>query len=197
VSGRAVKGHGVEPTIGSVPPARGDAARGRATFRWRIAMNRTMIPKGHTPLATREGRLDPFFALQRGINRMFDDLWHGFDVPVLAGHRFPSLEVRDDDKAVRVIAELPGMGAEDVELALRDGILTLKGEKKTESEEKTDNGIVSERWFGRFERAVAVGEVDEAATEAHYENGVLTVTMPKVEKAKETGRKIPIATTTK
>lgn len=158
-------------------------------------MNRTMIPKGHTPLATREGRMDPFFALQRGINRMFDDLWHGFDAPaVFAGHRFPSLEVRDEDKAVRVIAELPGLGAEDVELSLHDGILTLKGEKKTETEEKTDHGMVSERWFGHFERAVAVGDVDEGATDAKYENGVLTVTLPKVEKPKETGRKIPIAT---
>jgi HSP20 family protein len=157
-------------------------------------MNRTMIPKGHTPPATREGRLDPFFALQRGINRMFDDLWHGFDPPALfAGHRFPSLEVRDEDKTVRVIAELPGLDAGDVELSLHDGILTLKGEKKTESEEKTEHGVVSERWFGHFERSVTVGEVDEDATEAKVENGVLTVTLPKVDKPKETGRKIPIA----
>lgn len=156
-------------------------------------MNRTMIPKGRTPMALREGRLDPFFALQRGINHLFDDLWHGFETPALAAHRFPSLEVRDDEKTVSVIAELPGMGAEDVELSLHDGILTLKGEKKTETEEKTDHGIVSERWFGHFERSVAVGEVDEDGTEAQYENGVLTVTMPKKEKAKETGRKIPIA----
>jgi len=158
-------------------------------------MNRTMIPKGHTPLATREGRLDPFFALQRGINRMFDDLWHGFEPPaILAGHRFPSLEVRDEGKVMRVIAELPGLGVEDVELSLHDGILTLKGEKKSETEEKTEHGVVSERWFGRFERSVAVGEVDEDATEAKVENGVLTVTLPKVDKPKETGRKIPIAT---
>lgn len=157
-------------------------------------MNRTMIPKGHMPLATREGRMDPFFALQRGINRMFDDLWHGFDVPtVFAGHRFPSLEVRDEDKAVRVVAELPGLEAKDVELSLHDGILTLKGEKKTESEEKTEHGMMSERWFGHFERSVAVGDVDEGATEAKYENGVLTVTLPKVERPKETERKIPIA----
>lgn len=160
-------------------------------------MNRTMIPKGHGPLVGRDGHVDPFFALQRGINRMFDDLWHGFDTPALAGHRFPSLEVRDDDKAVRVMAELPGLAAEDVELSLHDGILTLKGEKKTESEEKTDHGIVSERWFGHFERSVAVGDVDEAATEATYDNGVLTVTLPKVVKAKESGRKIPISAATK
>ncbi|ARJ67728.1 hypothetical protein WV31_19740 [Magnetospirillum sp. ME-1] len=157
-------------------------------------MNRTMIPKGHTPLASREGRLDPFFALQRGINRMFDDLWHGFDAPaVFTGHRFPTLEVRDEDKTVSVVAELPGLEPADVELSLHDGILTLKGEKKTESEEKTDRGVVSERWFGHFERSVAVGDVDENATEAKYENGVLTVTLPKVERPKETGRKIPIA----
>jgi HSP20 family protein len=158
-------------------------------------MNRTMIPKGHTPMTAREGRLDPFFALQRGINRMFDDLWHGFETPaVFAGHRFPSLEVRDEEKMVRVIAELPGLELDEVELGLHDGILTLKGEKKSETEEKTEHGVVSERWFGHFERAVSVGDVDENATEAKYENGVLTVTLPKVERPKETGRKIPIAT---
>lgn len=158
-------------------------------------MNRLMTPRGHTPLATREGRPDPFLALQRGINRMFDDLWHGWDAPMVFGghaHHFPTLEVRDEDKAIRVVAELPGMDDKDVELSLTDGILTLKGEKKSESEEKTEHGVVSERWFGRFERSVAVGDVDETTAEAKFENGVLTVTLPKVEKPKETGRKIPI-----
>lgn len=156
-------------------------------------MNRTMVPKGHGPLASRDLRTDPFFALQRGINRMFDDLWGGFDLPtVFAGHRFPSLEVHDEDKVVRVTAELPGMTDKDVELTLKDGILTLKGEKKSETSEKTEHGMVSERWYGHFERSVAVGEVDDNAVAATFDNGILTVTLPKTERPKDTGHTIPI-----
>ncbi|MBI3447034.1 MAG: Hsp20/alpha crystallin family protein [Magnetospirillum sp.] len=154
-------------------------------------MNRTIMPKGHTSLTPHDGRADPFFALQRGINRMFDDLWHGFDAPtVFAGHRFPSLEIHDEEKSVKVIAELAGLDDKDVELGLKDGILTLKGQK---IQEKADRGVVSERWYGQFERSIAVGEVDEAAAEAKFENGVLTVTLPKTEKPKDAGRKIPIS----
>lgn len=156
-------------------------------------MNRMMIPKGRGPLAGFDLRTDPFFALQRGINHMFDDLWHGLDVPAtLVNHGFPSLDVHDEDKVVRVIAELPGMTEHDVDLTLKDGVLTLKGEKKSETSEKTEHGTVSERWYGRFERSVAVGEIDETAVTAKFDNGVLTVTLPRSEHPKDTAHKIPI-----
>lgn len=93
-------------------------------------MKRNLIPKEHDPLVGRDAWADPFFALQRGINRMFEDMWRGFDVPtVFGGHRFPSIEVKDKDKELVVTAELPGLTDKDVELTLRDGVLTLKGEK--------------------------------------------------------------------
>ncbi len=157
-------------------------------------MNRTLVTKGHGPVTGRDMRSDPFFALQRGINRMFDDLWPDFDMPaVFSSRRFPSIEIRDEDKAVKVIADLPGLDDKDVELDLMDGILTMKGEKKSETSEKTDTGTVSERWYGHFERSVAVGDVDDNAVTATFENGVLTVILPKVERPKDTGHKIPIA----
>ncbi|MDO8606583.1 MAG: Hsp20/alpha crystallin family protein [Phaeospirillum sp.] len=154
-------------------------------------MNRMMVPKGRGPLASRDA---PFFALQRGINRMFDDLWHGVDMPaVFTGHRFPSLEVHDQDKEVKVSAELPGLTEKDVDLTLENGILTLKGEKKSETTETTEHGVMSERWYGRFERSVAVDGIDEDAVTASFENGILTVTLPKSERQKEAVHKIPIA----
>jgi len=157
-------------------------------------MNRTMIPKGQNPLSGRDPWTVPFFALQRGINRVFDDLWGGFDMPTaFAGHRFPSLEVHDEDKVVKVTAELPGLTEKDVDLTLKDGILTLKGEKKSETSEKTENGLVSERWYGAFERSVAVGDIDEPAVTAKFDNGILTVTLPKSERPKENAHKIPIS----
>lgn len=157
-------------------------------------MKRNLIPKEHDPLVGRDAWADPLFALQRGINRMFEDMWRGFDVPtVFGGHRFPSIEVKDKDKELVVTAELPGLTDKDVELTLRDGVLTLKGEKKSETDHETEAGSVSERWYGSFERRLGVGDVDEDKVAASYDNGVLTITLPKVAKAKETGRTIPIA----
>lgn len=162
-------------------------------------MTRTMVPKEHAPSVLRDLRADPVFSLQRGINRMFDDLWHGFgrspELPaVFTGHTFPSLEVRDEEKVIKVTAELPGLDPKEVDLSLKDGILTLRGEKKSETREDDDRGTVSERWYGMFERAVSVGEVDETAVAATFENGILTISLPKAERPKETGRKIPIGT---
>jgi HSP20 family protein len=154
---------------------------------------RDLVTWGRNRLPTAEGP-HPFFALQRDINKLFDDMWGGFELPtMMRGRAFPSIEVRDEDKQVRVIAELPGMDENDVELTLADGVLTLKGEKKSETTEKTaEGGSVSERWYGRFERAVEVGAVEEDKVAAEYKNGVLTVTLPKAETAKDKARKIPI-----
>jgi HSP20 family protein len=156
-------------------------------------MNRTMVPTGGLPgRMLREGGTSPFLALQQGINRVFDDMWRGLDLPAVFGPRFPSIELRDEDKEIRVVAELPGLDEKDVEISLKDGILLLSGDKKSETSESTEQGTFSERWYGHFERAVAVGEVDEEKVAAEFKNGVLTVILPKAEQAKETGRKIPI-----
>lgn len=153
---------------------------------------RDLVPWGRGRLTAGE----PFQILQRDINRLFDDMWGGLELPALLGRKgFPALEVRDDGREIKIVAELPGMGVKDVELTLDAGILTLKGERKSETTEKTDGGLFSERWYGRFERAVNVGQVDEDKVVADFSNGVLTVTLPRVETTEEKGRKIPIGGT--
>lgn len=140
-----------------------------------------------------EGR-DPFLALHREMNRMFDEFARdfGMGLPTRLGGfaAWPRVEVSETDKDVKVVAELPGMEQKDVELAFHDGVLTLKGEKKAE----TDGALYSERWHGQFQRAVNVGaDVDPDKIGAAFKNGVLTVTLPKRPEAQSQVKRIPIS----
>jgi HSP20 family protein len=95
------------------------------------------------------------------------------------------------DGEVRVSAELPGMDEKDVEVLVDNDVLTIRGEKKSEHEDQGRR--FSERYYGRFERAIALPfEVDEEKAEASFKNGVLTVTLPKSATAKDTAKRIAI-----
>ncbi|MGK9233734.1 Hsp20/alpha crystallin family protein [Inquilinus limosus] len=135
----------------------------------------------------------PLLSLHREMNRLFDEAFRGFGSTSLFGRGtgWPSLELAETDKAVTVSAEIPGLDEKDVEVTLADGILTIRGEKKSEVEDKQRH--FSERSYGRFERQIAIGhEVDEDKVEASFRNGVLTVTLPKTERAQSKARRIAI-----
>lgn len=138
------------------------------------------------------GEISPFLRLHQEMNRLFDDVFRSFDAPSLwrGSAGWPHVEVQETDDAYRVTAELPGMDERDVELSFQDGLLTLRGEKKIEHEDR--DRTLSERWYGRFERSIALGEVDEAKADARFDKGVLTVTLPKSPDAKDRMRRIPI-----
>jgi HSP20 family protein len=133
----------------------------------------------------------PILTLHREMNRMFDDVLRGFDTPFSAMPQIsgPSLEVDETETEYRVTAELPGLGKDDVEITCKDGVLSIRGEKQGE---KREGRTVSERWFGRFERRVALPDADEDRAQASFRDGLLTVTLPKSERAQETVRRIPI-----
>jgi HSP20 family protein len=134
----------------------------------------------------------PFFALQREMNRMFDDFFRGSEgLPALSagGWGLPRVDVAETDTEVKVTADLPGMEEKDVEIVLQDGVLTLRGEKKAEVE----NAVYSERWHGRFERAIPLGpDVDPEKVTASFRNGVLTVTAAKRPEAQRTAKRIKV-----
>jgi HSP20 family protein len=101
------------------------------------------------------------------------------------------MEVSETDKEIRVTAELPGLEEKDVEVLLDNDVLTLRGEKRSESEDKSRQ--FSERYYGQFERRIALGtEVEEDKVEARFKNGVLTITMPKPERALSRTKRIAI-----
>ena len=163
---------------------------------------RDLIPwsqqSSSAPAIYRDEQRSPFLSLRKDIDRLFDDVFRG-TMPSLGAvgsmMTWPSVEVRNTDGELRVTAEVPGMSDKDIELLVEDGILTLRGEKKSETEDK-DRGY-SERFYGRFERRIALPTgVDHKAAKADFSEGVLTITMPKTEEA-ERGRRIPINAETK
>jgi HSP20 family protein len=101
--------------------------------------------------------------------------------------------VREDASSITIEAELPGVEEKDVSVTLANGVLTIKGEKKLEKEEKNDSYHMTERSFGSFQRSLRLPDtVDDAKVEAHFDKGVLKVTAAKKPEAVKAERKIEI-----
>jgi len=136
--------------------------------------------------------VNPFFALHREMNRMFDDVFRGLDLApfgttrALNGLGWPQIDIDETDKEVRITAELPGLDEKDVSLEIANGVLSISGEKKSESEDKARR--FSERYYGRFERRIPLEDVDGDKTSATFKNGILTITVPKSAEAKNVRR---------
>jgi HSP20 family protein len=160
---------------------------------------RDLIPWGRNrnePASTQAYNANPFLALHREMNRIFDDFSRSFDLPISApgwSTGWPHVEVSETADEVKVMAELPGLEQKDIEVTLHDGMLTIKGEKKSES----NGAVYSERWHGRFERSLQLGpDVDPDKVNAAFKNGVLTITVTKRPEAQRQVKRIPITTST-
>jgi HSP20 family protein len=145
----------------------------------------------------RRDEVNPFLTLHREMNRLFDDVFRGFDLAPFGsngsfglGMGWPHVDLSESDKEVKVVADLPGLEEKDVQVELANGVLVIKGEKKTETEDK--DLMFSERYYGRFERRIPLEDVDEDKVGASFKNGVLTVTLPKSPKAQEKVKRIAI-----
>lgn len=105
----------------------------------------------------------------------------------------PAVNIKEDDKAYYVEAELPGVKKDDMEISVKDGTLTLKGEKKTFKEDKKENFHRVERSYGSFYRSIPLAnDCDTEQVNANYQDGLLTVTIAKKKSKESTGRKINI-----
>jgi HSP20 family protein len=146
-------------------------------------------------LSTGQQALDPFLTLHREMNRLFDDVFRGFGSlsrvgsPLMEGQfGWPRLELSETDKAVTVSAELPGLSEKDVQVEIANGVLSIRGEKKTERSDGSK--FFSERYYGSFERQIPLEGVEEDKAQAEFKNGVLTVTLPKSEQASRNVKRI-------
>ncbi len=159
------------------------------------------VKKTETTSAPAPRYLDPFSAMRAEMDRVFDSFLGrglaGFPSLTRAGWKemlAPSIDLRETDKEFIVEAELPGMEEKDVHVTLSNGVLTLKGEKKSEREEKKENYHLMERSYGSFHRSFQLGDaVDPDKVAATFDKGVLKVTLPKRAEAAKAEKRIPIA----
>jgi HSP20 family protein len=147
--------------------------------------NQNLPPVGAEVLALRDN-------LDRWLQRFFDEPW-GF--PAVGDFQLmPAASVHETDKEVVVTAELPGLDANDIELAITPDGLVIRGEKCEARDDARKEFYVSERRYGQFVRTVPLPSgIDTDRAEARVERGVLTVRFPKVGKRVK-GRRIPIGT---
>lgn len=134
-------------------------------------------------------------SFQKAINSAFQDVWEP-SFPLLAQREFyPQVSVTEDEKQIRVQAELPGLKESDVEIIYEPGYLTLRGEKREEERRESPSGLTkfSECRYGSFERRIPLrSDVQEGQIQANFDRGVLTISMPKTEEARAQARRIPI-----
>ncbi|UCF31378.1 MAG: Hsp20/alpha crystallin family protein [bacterium] len=130
---------------------------------------------------------EPFFGLrglQEEMNRLFSD-FYGEPSGTAVSMVNPAVDVVDTKDSIRIHVELPGIAKEDVEISLKDDILTIRGEKKREKEEKGENRYYVERSFGSFSRTMSLpGRVKNDKVKATFKNGVLEIDLPKAEEEK-------------
>jgi len=141
---------------------------------------RSLIPVGRDRNVARND--NPFMSRQWEIDRLFDDFTRGFPAFSTGGANelLPSVDVTETDKQIEITAELPGLEEKDVQVNLADNVLTIRGEKKEEKEEKDKTYRLVERSYGSFVRSLELPEgVDANAIKASIDKGVLKVTVPK------------------
>lgn len=136
-------------------------------------------------------------SLHNEVDRLFENFFSGghplWRKDAFEGTLSPDIDVSETDKEIQVTAEIPGVDEKDIDVTLSDGMLTIKGEKKSKSEEKDKHYHRVERSYGSFRRTLSVPEtVDEKKVAATFKNGVLTVTVPKKKSTKPAAKKVPI-----
>jgi HSP20 family protein len=127
-------------------------------------------------------------SLERRMNRLVNEALGGLDWQ----HRespatswVPPVDILEEADAIRIIAEVPGVKPDRVKISLENNVLTIRGDKEQAAEERSERVHRYERTYGTFERSFTLpSSVNLSAIQATYENGVLTVRLPKAEEAK-------------
>jgi HSP20 family protein len=157
-----------------------------------------VAPRSAAPVGSGD---HPLRILQTELNRVFESLVRTVPGAAVAGAMAPfqgegpRVDVAETDKAIEVSAELPGIEEKDIEVSLSGDLLTIKGEKKAEKEERLLNYHISERAYGAFNRSIPLpAGIDADAVTAAFKNGVLTITIPKTQEAMKEAKRIAVKT---
>jgi HSP20 family protein len=158
------------------------------------------MPSQDIAKTTARRKLDMFEAMRDEMNRMFERFDRGWpSLPAAFPRGFgrdvlvPELDVRDDGKQLMIDVDLPGVDEKDVSVTLANGLLTIKGEKRSEREEKKESYYAAERSYGSFERTLRLPEaVDEGRIDARFDRGVLKIVAQKKPEAQKAEKRIEI-----
>jgi HSP20 family protein len=164
------------------------------------AAMKSLIPwsgKSQTP-SLRDDVHDPFAAFRRDVERVFDDFFGGF-----AGRGFgpltgfgaitPAIDVSETETEVVIAADLPGLNEKDFDVTLSGDVVTIRGEKKSEREQKNGDSYYVERRFGSFSRSVRLPFVaTDEKIDASYDKGVLTIRVQKPKALQQSVRHIDV-----
>lgn len=143
-------------------------------------------------LTTRNSQRDPasadLFTVGNRISRLLNDAFGGQDWQYrdsVSAAWVPPVDIFEDQDAIRIMAEVPGVRPQDVKISLEGNVLSLHGQKQQVAEERTERVHRYERTYGVFERTFSLpASVDAGKIKASYEHGVLTITLPKMEQAR-------------
>lgn len=158
-----------------------------------------------TPVAATPERVwPPIASFREEMDRLFNGFFRNFGAPTLEPQRlFPAgapfgaalaaFDVVEGPKEYRITAELPGLSEKDVDIDSSGDLLTIRGEKREQRDDKTESYTLSERRYGSFRRSFQIpAGVDRAGIAARFDKGVLTVTLPKTAETLEQSRKIEV-----
>jgi HSP20 family protein len=134
-----------------------------------------------------------FESMRREMDRLWDSFSGRTRKRLEEEEWLPVLDVSETKDEYVVKAEIPGIDAKDIDISLSDGMLTIRGEKKQEKEQKEENYHLVERSYGAFTRSIQLGgEVQADKIKAECKNGILKIVLPKSEKAKQKEVKIQV-----
>lgn len=137
----------------------------------------------------------PFQELKKEMDRLFQEFFGKSYFPERweVVEWAPAVDVSETNDEVIVKADIPGVNAEDIEINIVDNVLTIKGEKKREKEEKKENFYRVERYYGTFMRSIQLpSEIDIEKVKAQYKDGVLKIVLPKKPESKAKVIKVEI-----
>jgi len=160
---------------------------------------RKRTPASRSSWPFEEGEESPFFALQRRMNRLFEDFFSDAEGTLSPASELrtagfsPRINLNESEKEIVITAELPGMEEKDFEVSLDRDSLVISGEKHTEHRKSEKGRSYYERSAGSFRRTIPLScRIDEDGVKATYKNGILTLTLPKTAEAQKETRKISV-----
>lgn len=156
--------------------------------------------KKQTKEVSQETGEHPIESFHREINKVFDNFFNDFSFPSLRNTEelwsnsfSPKVNVSESDNEIKVEAELPGLEEKDIDVTLNNNSLVIKGERKSQKEDKKENYHVVESSYGSFCRTIPIPDgVDTDKIDAVFKNGVMKINIPKTEEARKKVKRIPV-----